>query len=148
MISDAAVTAAILRWLRSRSSGASSPMGAILSIAELGTIVQTSGRESSPLDRLDAFIVRQCSPEQLMALAAKYMPEPPLTRWTTTVLYTRKDGAIVTEPREVARWRTDGELGTVLGVSAGKAREIVAQARACVRDALEVVEREHRAKCE
>lgn len=148
MISNAAITAAILAWLRGRSTGARSPMDGIAQVARLGTIVQAGRGEWSPLDRCEPWMVRYCSPAMLAALQAKYLPEPPRTRWTRKVLYTQGDGQIVVETREVARWATDGEVAAQLGIGVAAAHGLLIEARECVRRALERAEREHLAKCE
>jgi len=148
VISDAAITAAILSWLRSRSAGARSPMDAIAQVARLGTIIQSSRSPSTPLDHLEPWCVRLCSREMLAALEAKYLPSPPLTRWTREVLYTRGDGQIVVESKEVARWATDGEVAKQLGIGATEAHDLLIEARQCVRQALERAERDHLRKCE
>lgn len=150
MISDAAVTAAIMSWLRARSAAASarSPMDGISQVARLGTIVQAGRGNWSPLESVEAWTVRYCTGAHLAALVAKYMPTPPLTRIVNHVLCVRADGQLVTELREVARWATDAEVGVALGVSAAAARSLLIEARDAVRSAVERREREHLSKCE
>lgn len=130
------IDAVILRWLAARAAQVRSPAGTILDLARLGALVQSD--RGACLDKMDRLPIVHVTREEIDALEAVWLPDPPRTwrppSYHPVAGWVRGD--------EVARRATDREAARALCLDVAELRRRVDRARDEFRRALARMEGE------